>query len=359
MEQVIYLTLWILVLGIPPINLLLQNSEAMGEINFKEDVLRVWIAESPFLLLFLVNNYILIPLLLLKKNYAGYAMVIILIIPLLFIIVPEAIRIFGPEPMEREGMMPPAMVPPHPPGDSLRMHPERSAPSFVTFMHIVVAMLLIGFNVAIKLFLKSLHDDEHLKELNHQRLKAELQYLKYQLNPHFFMNTLNNIHALVDIDTDKAKKSIIELSKLMRYMLYEADKNSILLSKEIQFLQHYLTLMQLRYTGKLSIRTDFPLIVPDIQVPPLLFISLVENAFKHGVSYLSESFIDIRISIEEQKVHFSCRNSIHSKQEKVSGEGIGLPNVRKRLNLLFGTDYTLDTQEDNNEYHALLIIPAL
>lgn len=132
-----------------------------------------------------------------------------------------------------------------------------------------------------------------LKELEHQHLESELKYLKYQLNPHFFMNTLNNIHALVDIDSEKAKKTIIELSKLMRYVLYEANKSQISLKYEIQFLENYIALMKLRYTEHLDIQTEFPLIVPHVQIPPLLFISLLENAFKHGVSYRESSYIHV------------------------------------------------------------------
>ena len=106
---------------------------------------------------------------------------------------------------------------------------------------------MVGFNIAVKLFFKSFRDEEMLKELEHQRLQSELQYLKYQINPHFFMNTLNNIHALVDIDTGKAKSTIVELSKLMRYVLYEASNKTILLLREVQFLENYVTLMSLRY----------------------------------------------------------------------------------------------------------------
>ncbi len=113
-----------------------------------------------------------------------------------------------------------------------------------------------------------------LKELEHQHLQSELQYLKYQIKPHFFMNTLNNIHALVDIDTGKAKSTIVELSKLMRYVLYEASNKTILLSREIQFLENYVTLMSLRYPDRVSIEKNFPLEVPEVQIPPLLFVSL-------------------------------------------------------------------------------------
>lgn len=105
------------------------------------------------------------------------------------------------------------------------------------------------------------------------------------------MNTLNNIHALVDMDAGKAKRTIVELSKLMRYVLYEASNRTILLSREIQFLDNYIALMKLRYTGRVRIECCMPDEVPEVQIPPLLFISFVENAFKHGVSYQEESFI--------------------------------------------------------------------
>lgn len=150
------------------------------------------------------------------------------------------------------------------------IHPARPIHPPFLLIHITVAILLVGFNLTFRFFLKSLHDDEMLKELEHQHLESELQYLKYQLNPHFFMNTLNNIHALVDIDAEKAKKTIIELSKLMRYVLYEANNSQISLEREIQFLENYIALMQLRYTDKLLIQKDFPLIVPCVQIPPLL-----------------------------------------------------------------------------------------
>ena len=113
------------------------------------------------------------------------------------------------------------------------------------------------------------------------------------------MNTLNNIHALVDIDTGKAKSTIVELSKLMRYVLYEASNKTILLSREIQFLENYVTLMSLRYPDRVSIEKNFPLEVPEVQIPPLLFVSFVENAFKHGISYRKESFVHVVMQLED------------------------------------------------------------
>ena len=233
-------------------------------------------------------------------------------------------------------------------------------PPFVLryLIHFIIAFLMVGFNIAIKLFFKSFRDEEMLKELEHQRLQSELEYLKYQINPHFFMNTLNNIHALVDIDTGKAKSTIVELSKLMRYVLYEASNRTILLSREIQFLDNYIALMKLRYTGRVRIECCMPDEVPEVQIPPLLFISFVENAFKHGVSYQEESFIRVFMSVEDGRLAFRCSNSNHGRSVE-QHHGIGLENIRKRLRLLFGQDYTLSINERDDSFNVLLIIPLL
>ena len=229
-------------------------------------------------------------------------------------------------------------------------------PNTITFINLTIAILLIGFNLTIKLFIKSLRDEEVLKDLEHQKLESELQYLKYQLNPHFFMNTLNNIHALIDIDSQKAKTSIIELSKLMRYVLYESNKDYIELTKEITFLQNYIELMRLRFTESLNIQTDFPLIVPEVKIPPLLLISLLENAFKHGVSYREASFIHICLKIDDGNLIFKCSNSKH-RTKKDEHHGVGLENVKKRLQLLFGNNYTYTINKNENEYNVSLNIP--
>ena len=121
-----------------------------------------------------------------------------------------------------------------------------------------------------------------MRLLEKENLNQQLEYLKYQINPHFFMNTLNNIHALVDIDPEKAKTTIVELSKMMRYLLYEGNNSLIPLHREVEFLRNYITLMKLRYTDKVKIDTDIPVSLPDRRLPPLLLITFVENAFKHG-----------------------------------------------------------------------------
>ena len=365
LEQIIYATMWILILGTPLIGLLLDDEHPLEMSQIGKEITDTWLMVLPFFLLFIVHNYVLIPYLLLKKYYTRYVLSLRFVIGILFLYLPGCIQVFHPHPLfhqEQEFAVTDSMyeqiypqVLPHTPPVVKEVPPVH--PPFL-LIHIIIAILLVGFNLTIRFFLKSLHDDEMLKELEHQHLESELKYLKYQLNPHFFMNTLNNIHALVDIDSEKAKKTIIELSKLMRYVLYEANKSQISLKYEIQFLENYIALMKLRYTEHLDIQTEFPLIVPHVQIPPLLFISLLENAFKHGVSYRESSYIHVRITLTDGLISFTCSNSKHTSSDD-SHHGIGIDNIKKRLHLLFGNNYTFTIMEDNASYKVLLIIPPL
>ena len=221
----------------------------------------------------------------------------------------------------------------------------------------IIAVLLVGFNVAVKLLFQSIRDEHQLKELEKHNLQTELAYLKHQINPHFFMNTLNNIHALIDLDTEKAKETVLELSKMMRYVLYDSSQATISMEKEIQFLNNYIDLMKLRYTDKVSINLSLPEVVPSVKIPPLLFISFLENAFKHGISYQQESYINFSLLVDEKEIQCLVSNS--NCDQVTRQQGIGLENVRKRLNLLYPDNYTLEIDSTEKEYNVLLIIPIV
>ena len=172
------------------------------------------------------------------------------------------------------------------------------------------------------------------------------------------MNTLNNIHALVDIDPAKAQDTIVELSKMMRYVLYEGNKQGVPLSQEFDFIRHYVSLMQLRYTDKVRITLDLPEDVPNKQIPPLLLITFIENAFKHGISYQHESFIEMKAEVKDGKLQFVCRNSKSEKSNEEKG-GVGLTNVRKRLDLLYDNNYTFSIDDTADIYSVNLVVPLL
>lgn len=381
LEQMVYLVIWLTVISVPLVGDYLFASISPVHTFSWQTIRMAWLLTLPFILLFVVNNYFLAPRLLLRKRYWAYALSLAGVVTLLFILYPS---INPPQHKQFQNLMP--MQPRrYPEGKVLpdrerefpNTFPEHSSPLLLPKQELdmrwrgphplpgyflgrlSLALLVVGINVAIKLLFKSMRDEEALKELEHQHLQSELQYLKYQINPHFFMNTLNNIHALVDIDTGKAKSTIVELSKLMRYVLYEASNKTILLSREVQFLENYVTLMSLRYPEKVSIEKNFPLEVPEVQIPPLLFISFVENAFKHGVSYRKESFVHVVMQLEEgNRLAFRCTNSTGTSSDE-QHHGIGLENIRKRLRLLFGNDYTLSITEEDDKFDVLLIIPLL
>ena len=162
----------------------------------------------------------------------------------------------------------------------------------------------------------------------------------------------------MDIDAERAKETILELSKMMRFILYEGDKNGVPLSKEFDFIRHYVTLMRLRYTDKVSIRVDLPTEVPDKTVPPLMLISFIENAFKHGISYQHPSFIDIKTEVSDGRLYFRCHNSKADTPNQEKG-GVGLNNVKQRLKLLYDNNFTLNIQDLPDTYLVELTIPLI
>ncbi|MBP0902367.1 sensor histidine kinase [Mariniflexile gromovii] len=219
-------------------------------------------------------------------------------------------------------------------------------PPFKLFIYVqmlsYVAPLL--FSIAIKTTKRWVQTEAERKETTNFRLQSELQHLHYQLQPHFFFNSLNNIYSLVDISPEQAKKSIHSLSKLMRYMLYETNLDLVPLSKEIDFMKKYIDLMKLRVSDKTEVSYSFPSGDCGIQIAPLLFISLIENAFKHGVSASKESHINITMACDGKTVLFTIENDNFPKQsDDKSGSGIGMQNLEKRLQLLYANKYDFKT----------------
>ena len=228
--------------------------------------------------------------------------------------------------------------------DDGRPHPE---PSFLKQLLFVARNI---FNLSVVLFIATSMEissrwhqmeDERI-EMEAARKEAELANLRSQINPHFLLNTLNNIYALTAFDTEKAQKAIMELSKMLRHMLYDNQQNMVNLKEEIQFIGNYVNLMKLRLPQNVEVRFHGNYPEPcNIQVAPLIFISLVENAFKHGVSPTEKSFIDINISAEKDLLTCEIKNSNYPKtQQDRSGHGIGLQQVERRLNLSYPQRHT-------------------
>lgn len=235
---------------------------------------------------------------------------------------------------------------------------QKKSPYFVYFYEFLILSIPLLIAIAIKITTKWDKIDKEKEELNHMRLQAELQHLKYQIQPHFFFNSLNNIYSLIDISQEKAKETIYNLSKLMRYLLYESNTDKINLSKEIDFIKNYITLMKIRSSDQLKINEDFPLTTSEIKVAPLLYVSLVENAFKHGISATEPTHLTFSIYIENNKIVFITKNINLPKtiQSDRSQSGIGLENLKKRLELIYPKKHIFTTEIINNEFIAKIII---
>lgn len=237
--------------------------------------------------------------------------------------------------------------------------PDGTAPPIKMFFYIQSLSYLapLFFSVAIKTTQRWVKTEAERKEAANIKLKSELQHLHYQLQPHFFFNSLNNIYAMVDISPEQAKTSIHSLSKLMRYMLYETNVEFVPLSKEIDFMKKYIDLMKLRVSDKTEVTYHFPTVETGILIAPLLFISLIENAFKHGVSASKESQINIIMAREDNKVLFTIDNdNFPKKTDDKSGSGIGLENVKRRLDLLYPHHHTFEYKIVENRFLVTLEI---
>jgi LytS/YehU family sensor histidine kinase len=208
-----------------------------------------------------------------------------------------------------------------------------------------------------KLSVKGARVEGEKAKLEKEIIKSELAFLRNQISPHFLMNTLNNIHSLIDFDTKEAKHSIARLSTLMRHLLYESDETPTPLTKEIKFITSYVELMKLRYCDEVDIRLEIPENLPNISIPPLLFTNVLENAFKYGISYETKSFVYITLLIHDNKLEFRTLNSLHKKLNTVNKSGLGIENTKKRLKLLYNNNYTFTYTEKEDVFSAIINIP--
>ena len=184
-----------------------------------------------------------------------------------------------------------------------------------------------------------------------EAMTAELTWLKHQLNPHFLFNTLNNISSLTQIDPDKAQDSIGQLSDLLRYALYDSEADQVPLTAEMEFMDNYIDLMALRCNELTKVEKSLERPQQSVEVAPLLFISLVENAFKHGVNARYPSFVRVAMRYQDGLLLFRCQNSLFEKQGSDHiGSGIGLENMKRRLELLYPGRYTYKQQADDGTY---------
>ena len=355
-ETVLIVAIWLLVFASTPAYMYYVKY-SLGEPFEWSALYTLWSFDAGFCLLFLVHHYLLIPYCVLRKRIKLYLLGLLVCLGIFVggLLVMEHRHYQEEEQKEMARETRKNDVGEKNGGERNWKHIPLPPPIMA---RLTIAILMLGVDLGVVAWWSEQKMRQRLLLLEKQNLKQELEQLRYQINPHFLMNTLNNIHALVDIDKEHAQKAIVDLSGLMRHALYKSSMTMVPMKEETEFLQQYISLMRLRYSDKVDICCDLPeTLPPRAGIPPLLLVTFVENAFKHGVSYKQNSYVYIRLRHDETegRMHFQCINSRHAERataEKEAG-GIGLANVRKRLELICPHRHTLLI--DNNSPESFFI----
>lgn len=303
---------------------------------------------SVYVILFYGNYLFLIDKFLFKKQFIKYIAINLVCVALLIFLQSICMDIIMN--MHIGNIQPPRFQRPegpHGPPLALRL-----------LMDYVTIFLVIGLSVAVKMTIRWYRDSINTEKEKSVQLEADLRNLRSQLNPHFLFNTLNNIYSLIAIDTSRAQEAVHRLSNLLRYVMYENNEKFVPLDREIIFTKNYIDLMSLRLSPKVKLIVDIPNTGSQDIIASLMFITLIENAFKHGIANGSESFIDISILVDPGKgVLCTVENSLFEKDNIMEKRtGIGLVNLSKRLELLYPDKHEFITEKRIGSFFTLLRI---
>jgi hypothetical protein len=361
-EHMLIVSIWALIFAVP---ILVFN----GDADFQWMRIReTWAKLFPFLLIFMINHYVSVPFLLFRKKNLAY--VLVSLFTVLLFGGYTFLNDYRPAPKHDEfRMIPEEFLPeskPQPPVNGFNpmeprggfdMNGPGPSPLGSSLLVAVVGLLIVGFDTGLRTTIQWSRAEKEKGMLQQEKTESQLAFLRHQISPHFFMNTLNNIHSLIDIDHDEAKQSVIQLSQLMRYLLYQTNDGVVDLKQDIEFIKSYIRLMKLRFSSKVKIEVNIPDEVPQKKIAPLLFTSVIENAFKHGISYEAESFVKVNMLISQTHLIFESTNSYHSNKKDEPNSGIGVDNTKKRLELLYGNNFIYEKKETDNQYAVTIIIP--
>ena len=288
-----------------------------------------------------LNTHLLIPLLLTKKKWLWYILVILLFF-IFFLYIPKLFQNYITLRLPEDA----------------RSRFQRHQNNFLYPFTGSSAVFFLVFTVSTctKVIQQWLTTEKKKKEIETEKVVAELSFLRSQINPHFFFNTLNNIYSLAMVKSDDTADAVMKLSSIMRYILDETKHDSVALEKEVGFIQNYIELQKVRLTAKTKLRFVVEGNVGDKQIAPLLLIPFVENAFKYGVSTIEESELLFSLVATENQIIFSSENYVLHNGETKDNTGIGLKNTRRRLELLYPGRHNLQVQQLNNHFIIHLIL---
>jgi hypothetical protein len=276
---------------------------------------------------------------------------------------------FGPNFFLKGGVPPDSLRPPQPMRQEFdrqdikkpeleRMLDGRRPPRLGPQLLPLYGLLLVYFaSISIKVMLKFKDDETKEEYIHKERISTELSYLKQQVNPHFLFNTLNNIYSLSIKNPEITPEAILKVSSILRYTLYKSDKTLALLREEIDIINAYLELQNMRFKDKLPLKYSIEGEVEEYKVEPFIMLPLVENAIKFGMAGLNESFIIISITIKSDKIKFFISNKINLIESDYEHSGIGIKNIKRRLDLVYPNSHEFKITEENGTFSVLLELP--
>lgn len=237
-------------------------------------------------------------------------------------------------------------------------HPPLKKPPFrFDFMSFYSVLLIYIGSITLRFISKWQDDEKRKSEIEKENIATELSFLKQQINPHFLFNSLNSIYSLTITKSDKAVDSILKLSSILRYMLYESGTSQVRLHDELQIINDYIELQKLRITDKVNLIYKVEGNSASFKIEPFILVPLIENAFKYGVDNYNNSTIEIYVSIQDNKLRLIVRNSVVKRLDPFKSEsGIGIKNIRRRLDLLYPNEYSFDIDETDNIFTIKLEI---
>jgi two-component system LytT family sensor kinase len=383
-QVIIHIAGWLLFMAFP---LLFINAGQSGNIYLLLKTPSYWLFCFTYIFLFYLNAYLLIPRLFLKKKYAWYAIISLLLFAGIYLLKPydrllrhtEKNRHF---PMEQNfspmgDRLSGHDIPPPPHGELMqhqgdgglfgppRLHTGRMpgfGPRRDHFMRpfdsisVFIFLMIMALSTAIKIIQQWQMTEQRATRAEADKASAELSSLKAQINPHFLFNTLNNIYTLAVMKDDNAPDSIMKLSNIMRYVTDDAVEDLVPLQGEIDCIHDYIELQRLRLGEQTRVNLDISGSIENKKIAPLILMTFIENVFKYGISKHNLSSIDIKLAGDESGIYFFCQNKIFPEKEKNRRVGIGIKNTRQRLAYLYPNKYILDISTENQLYTVELTL---
>lgn len=304
---------------------------------------------------FYFNMFYLIPNYLSSKRLFNYISLCVLSIVIVSTLIISVRQLMKGDDYFKPGFRPPPMEE----FRGHRMKHDRNGFGKDIIPSLISVLFIFALSTSFKTISEYLNTEKKQNQSEKEKLNSELSFLKSQVSPHFLFNTLNNIYSLASIKSDDTAPTIMKLSDMLRYMLYESEKEKVAIMKEVEYLKSYMELQKLRLPEDVRIDFNVQLDNGQLMIAPMLLIPFIENAFKHGISYSVPSFIEITIRSIKESIILTVKNTVNSNKDKDENSGIGLQNVRRRLELLYSGKHSLKLKTGDALFEINLTLDLL